>query len=338
MTLTVLAFVLAFPTAAPAVYNKLGMAGAQFLKIGVGRSTGMGEAFVAIADDASATYWNPAGLALVPQYELLLNHVDWASDISHEYVSFVAPTRIGSFGFAVTALSMGQMEETTIEDPQGTGRKFAASDLAFGVTYARRFTDKFTFGATAKVLNQQIWDMAAAGLAFDFGVHYNTGLNNLRLAMAITNFGPDLRYSGNQLRFDYDPPWEWPWTRTPMTGELLTETYPLPVTFRFGAAYDVVKRERTRLTAAADLVHYNDVSEKINLGLEYELYGFRLRGGYALNVDPSYTRELGSGAGLTAGAGLTLKAFKRARFGLDYGYRELGWLGATHRLNLLVDF
>jgi len=334
----VLALILVAPVTSHAVFTKLGMSGAQFLKIGVGRSTGMGDAFVAIADDASAAYWNPAGLAMIPGNEFFASHIDWFSDVSHEYVSFVAPTSVGSFGFAVTALTMGDIEVTTVDSAQGTGKTYSASDVAFGVTYSRKFTDKFSFGLTTKVLQERVWDMSSSGVGFDFGVYYNTGVSNLRLAMAISNFGPDIRFTGKQLQFTYTPEGGWPWTVTPLDGELVTETYSLPVTFRFGAAYDIIAKENQRLTAAADLAHFNDVNEKVNVGLEYALYGFSLRGGYVLNTDFDYAGDLGWSNGLSAGAGVTLKPFGRTQIGLDYGYRNLGRLGPSHRVNLNVRF
>jgi len=337
-----LACVLALlPATGQAVFTKLGMAGAQFLKIGVGRPTGMGDAFCAVADDASATFWNPAGIALVDNRELLLNHIDWISDVTHEYVSFVVPTAAGNFGFAVTALRMGNIEETTLEEPQGTGQVFTASDLAFGISYGRKFTDKFAFGATVKGIQQRIWDMSASDVAFDFGVHFNTGLKSLRLGMAISNFGPDARYTGKQLQFDYtDPGWAWPWTSTPAAGELLTQTYALPVLFRFGFAYDLIEAKDMKLTAAADLMHYNDVNEKVGVGLEYALYGFKLRGGYIFNADASYADALGGSTGLSAGAGVDVAPFGKdnMKFGIDYGYRNLGRLGISHRVNMNIRF
>jgi len=81
--LTVLAIVASVCTPSQALFTKIGMAGLTFLKIGVGRSSGMGDAFVAVADDATAAYWNPAGLALVTGRQALVNHVDWIADINH---------------------------------------------------------------------------------------------------------------------------------------------------------------------------------------------------------------------------------------------------------------
>ncbi|MBM3323270.1 PorV/PorQ family protein [candidate division WOR-3 bacterium] len=320
-----------------AVFTKVGMAGMPFLKIGVGRCTGMGEAFVAVADDASAAYWNPAGLALVQRRQAIVNHIDWIADVNHEYIVGVVPTRAGSIGLAVTALNHGTFEETTIDEPQGTGATFSARDIALGLSYARMFTDKLAFGLSAKAVSEQIWNVAASGLAFDFGVHYNTGWQNLRLGMAIANFGPDLKFSGGLLDFTHDPGYEWPWTRERLPGSYLTETFPLPVTFRFGLAYDLFRRDASYLTAALDLNHFNDVNEKVNLGLEYCIKPVWLRVGYVLNADAEYAREVGLSTGLSAGLGLRVRPAEAIGLGVDYGYRNLGRLGMSHRLSLAVE-
>lgn len=338
MRLPVFFLVGVFATTGFAAFTKVGMAGLPFLKIGVGRSSGMGEAFVAIADDASAAYWNPAGLALVPKRQVILNHIDWISDINHEFLSAVVPTGLGSFGVSVTALSLGKFEETTIDEYQGTGKFFTGTDLAAGISYARMFTDKLAFGLTAKALSEKIWDVGTSGLAFDFGVHYNTGWRNLRLGMVIANFGPDLHYSGSLLNFTYEPDWEWPWTREPIPATYLTETFPLPILFRFGIAYDLFNTDASALTAALDLNHFNDVNEKVNFGLEYHIQDFYLRGGYVLNTDVNYANSLGWETGISFGAGLRVKPTSPFSLGVDYSYRNLGRLGMSHRLTLMSGF
>jgi hypothetical protein len=338
VTLSLLLVTFSLLVPAQAAFTKIGMAGLPFLKIGVGRCTGMGEAFVAVADDASAAFWNPAGLALVQKRSVVVNHIDWVTDINHEYLSFVTPTRAGNIGVSVTALSLGDFEETTIDTFQGTGRTFTGTDLAIGVSYARMFTDKLSFGLTAKVVSEQIWNVGTAGAAFDFGVHYNTGWRNLRLAMAIVNFGPDLKYSGGLLNFTHDPGWSWPWSREPIPGTYLTETFPLPVTFRFGMAYDVFHNDNSYLTAAADLNHFNDVNEKVNVGFEYRYKPVFVRAGYILNTDFSYAGDVGWTTGLSAGTGFRFTPTSGLGLNFDYNYRDLGRLGGSHRLTLSVDF
>ncbi len=338
--LLAVAIVLVLLTVMPAqaIFTKIGMAGLPFLKIGVGRCTGMGNAFVAVADDATAAYWNPAGLALVGNRQVVVNHVDWIADINHEYFAFVTPTTVGSFALAVTALTLGEFEETTVEEYQGTGRTFTGADIALGVSFARMITEKLAFGLTAKVVSEKIWDVGCAGAAFDFGVHYNTGWRNFRLAMAIVNFGPDLSYSGSQLDFTYDPGWEWPWSREPIPGTALTETFPLPVIFRFGVAYDILRSEHSYLTGAVDLNHFNDVNEKVNLGLEYNYRPLYLRAGYIVNTDLDYADDLGWMTGLSAGVGFKVRPAGAFGLRLDYNYRELARLGGSHRLSLGIDF
>lgn len=320
-----------------AAFTKIGMAGLPFLKLGVGRCSGMGDAFVAVADDASAAYWNPAGLALVGQRQVVFNHMDWVADINHEYGALVLPAQAGSFGVAVTALSLGEFEETTIEEYQGTGQSFTGTDLALGLSYARMVTDKLAFGVTGKLVSEKIWNVGCSGLAFDFGVHYNTGWRNLRVAMAIVNFGPDLRYSGNQLNFYYDPDWEWPWSREPIPGTLLTETFPLPVIFRVGVAYDFYRTDDSHLTGAVDLNHFNDVNEKVNIGFEYFWRPVHVRGGYIVNTDLDYAREIGMLTGLSGGVGFRIRPTDNFGVSLDYSVRMLERFGPSHRVALGLE-
>lgn len=314
---------------------KLGMAGVPFLKIGVGRSTGMGEAFVAISDDVSASYYNPSGLAFIKQKEFLVNHIDWLLDINHEYLSFAAPTTFGTIGFAVTALTFGDFEETTIDQYQGTGKTFSANDFAFSITYARMFTDKFAFGGAVKGIQERIWEMSATGIAFDFGTYYNTGFKSLRLGGSISNFGPDISFQGKQLEYlvTENKDWTWPWTYSPIPASFLTEKFSLPIIFRFGLAFDMLSSAPYRITTAIDLVHYNDSPEKLNFGLEAALGNFSLRAGYILSTNLEYQEALGMKTGLSYGAGFS---FGREQFSLraDYAYRDLARLGGSHRVSL----
>lgn len=324
-----------------AAFTKLGMAGMPFLKIGVGRANGLGDAFVAIADDASATYWNPAGLALLTSREVMVNHIDWVLTSKLDYLAGAFPTKLGTWGIAVTSVSYGEFEQTTIDNYQGNGQFFSAADLAVSISFARMFTDKFSFGGSIKAIQQRIWEMSANAFAFDFGTYYNTGWNNVRLAMTIANFGPDAAFSGKQLDFNvtYPEEYTWPWTVTPIPATYKTEKFLLPIIFRFGVAYDLIKIEdKTSLTLAADLAHYNDVNEKVNLGLEYKLMNFALRGGYIVNTDPDYADNVGLTDGLSFGVGAWFKPTPDLKLNVDYSYRNLSRLGISHRVALNVGF
>src|SRR5437016_158316 len=67
--------------------QRAGTSSATFLRIGVGaRAEGMGETFVAVANDPSAIYWNPAGLASLQRTEIAESHVEWPAQISYDHL------------------------------------------------------------------------------------------------------------------------------------------------------------------------------------------------------------------------------------------------------------
>jgi long-subunit fatty acid transport protein len=75
-------------------FEKVGTIGGQFLKIGIGaRATAMGSAFVSVADDASAIYWNPAGVARVSKNVATINHAAWLADTSFTQAAYLLPRR-----------------------------------------------------------------------------------------------------------------------------------------------------------------------------------------------------------------------------------------------------
>ncbi len=82
---------------------------APFLQIGVGsRAIGMGGAFVATANDASAMYWNPAGLGKLNSAELIFVHTNWLADITFDYAGVILPLgKIGTLGAGITHTEHG---------------------------------------------------------------------------------------------------------------------------------------------------------------------------------------------------------------------------------------
>jgi long-subunit fatty acid transport protein len=126
------------------IFEKVGTFGGQFLKISVGaRGAGMGGAFVAMADDASAVFWNAAGIARIDpeKSQLSLNHANWPADLSFDQVGYVFHMKKipGAFSVHARALTMQPMEVTTAFQPTGTGETFDAGMVAAGLTYARSF-------------------------------------------------------------------------------------------------------------------------------------------------------------------------------------------------------
>lgn len=342
--LLVLALAISAATAQPD-YSNVGRAGLTFLKIvPSARAVAMGGAFTAISDDASSVFFNPAGMTRVKKTEFLFSHTDWITDISHEYVGLVVPGGLmGTFGVSACFVTMGDIQTTRIDDIATVMREdlgeglpaYSSSDLALGLSYAYRFTNKFSAGITAKYATEKISDMSAGGLALDLGTYYMTGFRTLRVGMAIVNFGTNIRFSGKDLqeeRIDTSMPSNF----TGTAFERMTTAFPLPLQFKLGLAYDFTLPSNMMVTTAGELVHPNDGSEKMLLGLEY---GWNkmvfLRAGYKYDPD-AYETKSGMD-NFSAGIGLS-RSFGNARINVDYAYTNLGYLENAHRFSLGLGF
>ena len=152
------------------IFEKVGTFGGQFLKIGVGaRAAGMGGAYVAMTDDATAVFWNAAGIARVEEgkSQISINHANWPAELSYDQVGYVFHMKKipGAFAVHARALTMKPMEETTAFQPFGTGRTFDAGMMSAGLTYARSFTDKFSAGVTVNMIHTGLADLSQIGRA-----------------------------------------------------------------------------------------------------------------------------------------------------------------------------
>lgn len=308
----------------------IGTAGAQFLQIPVGaRATAMGGAVVGHISDPTSLFWNPAGIVGVPSGSLFAGYTSWWATIGLSHAAFVySVADVGSFGVSATMLGMDPMDVTTELLPDGTGETFEAKDLMVGLSYARRLTDDFSVGVTAKYVYQQIWRESASGIAFDVGTQYRIGVGDLTLAMAMTNFGADMQMDGQDLEIKYDASGDAPNNRL-SPAKLESEEYPLPLHFQVGLSMTVVDLEEVGVLLAVDVTHPNDNRERVNLGTEVRVLQYLfLRGGYRINYD------IESG---TMGAGVRVPVGD-LRVNFDYAYAIYDMLPSIHRISLGVDF
>lgn len=315
--------------------SNVGTTAAAFLNIGVGaRATAMGGAFAAIAGDASALYWNPAGISLCQHPEITFSHSDWYLDIYHEYIGAVAPAGRHAFGAGITYVGMPDQAVRTIEQPEGTGDYYNAADLALAISYSYEFTDQFAMGFTFKYIHQRIYHSAASTAAVDLGALYRpSALEWLTLGVQIANFGPDLRLRGSDLmqKIDIDENHN---SSSELPVSLDTDAFSLPLMFRFGIACKLLQSKRNAFTLAADLLHPSNNSESLNLGAEYLFMGaFALRGGYHSLLERDYEIS----GGLTLGAGLKVYT-SGVLLLLDYAYQTHSVLENVNRISCGLVF
>ena len=281
----------------------------NFLKIGTGaKASGMGEAQVAISDNADSVYWNPAGLALVKNTEISLMHLVYWQGISYEYAAIAFPIKkFGTIAIGVDYLNSGDIVRT-LENTTGSAYTLAGnfSYMAFAgtISYGNKFViDKMpmNLGASIKIVGDKIDEDMVLGAGLDLGVTSELAKNAF-IGVVLNNIG--VTFAKNIL---------------------------LPMQLKVGGGYlmNLLGKSHT-LASALDIILPFDSALKINAGVEYSFEKvFFLRAGYKLN----YALE-----NLTAGAGFRL-TLDRTQYELNYAYTPgLEEVGTSHRVSLLVRF
>jgi hypothetical protein len=288
--------------------NAAGTTTADFLNLPVGaRASGMGGAYAAISDDASAVYWNPAGLVQIPKLSAVFMRAQYVEDISYQYAAYAHRLDFDSVIAASALLTdIGALNNTDISG--NTLGSFTPRDEVYTLSYSKailEFSDKDTdvsMGVSAKYIRTAIVG-SAHSYAADIGVMtYNFSDIPYRLALTATNMGGGLRYD--------------------------TESNPLPLTFKLGGAVNPFRN----MLVATDLVMPKQNKPSVRLGAELattpnELTRLCVRAGL-----DSQRMSDGLG-GISFGVGATLHFFT-----IDYAFVPMGELGSTHRISLTFDF
>jgi len=339
----------------PTDLSKVGTSAANFLKLPVGaRGLSLASTGISTTYDATALYWNPAGIARIDRATIGYNRADLYAGISHTFTGIVMPVGLNTrIGIHYIGLDSGEMEVTTIDEPDGTGEYFSMKNLSMGITVSQILTDRFTVGFTAKWIQEKIQRAVANGIALDLGSTFNTGLLGTRIGMAIMNMGPKMKLGGPDLTFDRqldDNPDE-PYTGINPASELATLEYDLPLMFRMGVAIDLLggistfmANEMNRVTALVDIEDPNDQMARLGVGMEYAWNetiflrgGFRLMGklseqlGARLQNQDREAYRFGYGAGVKTTLGGYALQF-------DFGMGDYGDLGSVTQFFFSVGF
>lgn len=302
------------------VFAPVGTSTGQFLTIGVGgREVAMGEAVTALTEGSGSVFWNPSGVVDASGHDLYAAYNPWPAGIHVGAFSYAYKHQSwGTFAANVRYLNFGEMEITTVQDPNGTGQMLQMSNYALGLTYGRYLTDRVSMGLTAKLVHEKYGNNGYSTVAWDIGIIYRAPFKNLKIGMSILNFSNKVQYSGTYI--DYSN------SKSYLTNtELSFDEWSLPMTFRFGAVIDVYDKGANKLIAAMDMIHPNDNREQYNIGLEYAYdQTVFFRAGYKLTADTG---------GFSTGLGL-----KWNNIVLDYALCSMGDLGLTNRLSLGFEF
>lgn len=239
--------------------NDFGTSSARILKQAVGaRTFAMGEAFAAVADDAQALHYNPAGLSFIQTNEVSLMYIHSILDIYYGYAAYAQPVGQGVVAGSIITLQGGDIE---INYADGTSDSYKAQqDYVVTAGYAldvSQYIPGLSLGVAGKAITSTLLEeYSAQAYAGDIGVMYKPPVEGLSFGAAVQNIGTELKYQ------EYGDP--------------------LPFTNRIGSAYRLELSGGHYLTGAIEMVN----TKNIHLGLEYELGGiFFARGGYKQEYD-----------------------------------------------------
>ena len=301
--------------------DRVGLSGWQFLKInGDARQAAVAGAFTATSHgDAGAIFGNPSALVDVKNLDVVLSQVNWIADIGYQSVAVAKRFgNVGVIGLSIASVDMGEMDETINSPIPGedrteavvTGNTFTAGDIAAGLSYAKKITDRLSIGANVRWIREEIADVSMTNVSIDFGTTYYTGFRSLRLAMVARNFGPDAHLVGWSEEYQAE-----------------AVDIRMPLDYRVGLAMDFLEGEGSPhfLTFSTEGIHPNDGPEKINMGTEYSFRKIlALRAGYRFNYDEeSFT--FGGGLNYAVG-GIAAR--------INYAYVDFGRLEQVHMFSL----
>lgn len=309
-------------------FVKVGAAGSQFLKIGVGaRGTAMA-ANAAVANDLSSIWWNPAGLASVKTTGADFEYTSWFAGFSNLFAAVSLPINENfTAAISVTSFTSEDIEITTLQKPEGTGHYYTVSDMAVAASIAGFLTEDFSFGVNFKYINNGFATLSSNTIGFDVGTLYNTGLYGIKLGFEISNLGGEMQYTGQDLQTLTKLIQES--SNAPIDAQYITGRYKLPLIFRAGLASEVYKDDMHAVTVAGDFTTYSDVAEQFALGAEYTFKDLiSVRGGYTFNHDQF---NISGGVGIKYNAG-------GMEAGVDYSINPTSDLGLVHRLNIRLGF
>ncbi|HUU26390.1 MAG TPA: PorV/PorQ family protein [archaeon] len=296
----VLAALLLRPISSEAISPDAGTTSLNFLKVDVGaRPVALGGAFSAVSDDASACFWNPAGLTDSRPLELFFMHHRFIADITQSAASFTFDVPRVRMGVSMNYFSMGELERRSNNSvlPEGV---FTPFDLAIGLSAAYQVKEDLSAGVTARFVHENLDSETAQALLFDLGIKARTMFPGLTAALTVRNLGTQLKYE--------------------------TNGYKAPLIVSLGASYSrMLPWRNSALALSAEIITPNDNDTRFAIGGEYSYKEFLIgRVGYCSGFENT---DFSCGFGVN---------YLKLRF--DYAFVPYADLGNSHRFSFIYGF
>jgi len=326
--------------------DRSGQAGAPELLINPwARSSGWGSVTTSNVKGLEGMFSNVAGLAFTRKTELIFSHTQWLKGSGCTISNFGLAQKVGEsgvIGLSVFSMNFGDLDVTTIEQPDGTGATFSPNLLNIHLSYSKAFSNSIYGGIAIKLISESIPDASAQGVALDVGVMYITGeRDQAKFGVSLKNWGPKMKFTGDGFSIKAF----FQGNDNSITVYQRSESFELPAQLRIGASYDFLMGESNRLTVAGNFTSNSFTKDQVTLGLEYGLKEYlMLRAAYTYE-EGIYT-DIDSGdktnayKGPSFGATVEIPFSKKtgATFGLDYSYQTTDHFKGTHTIGARLNF
>lgn len=320
--------------------NRAGTSGAPELRIPVGaRYLAMVGSQIAAVTGLEAIYWNPAGVDLSPNSaNALFSYRSYIADMSMNFAAVSG--RFGDFGtvgLSFRSLNIGEINVTTMADPDGTGQVINPSYFILGLTYSKTLTDRISIGASFNMINESIDRADATGLSFDFGVQYKDlfEVPGFAVGVVVKNLGAKIKYDGNGLYTQAE-------STTGDRGSTFLKfdaaSAELPSEIGIGLSYQRYFDEENSITLSGTFQNNNYTYDDYKIGLEYTFKDiFYLRGGYLYS--PQSTDDTPNiFQNYALGVGLNLKQFSDLDLSVDYAFVPVKYFDSNHIVAISFGF
>jgi len=305
------------------------------------RSAGLHSMPVSMVRGVEAMRLNVAGLSRINKLEVQVGHAIYLQGTDLGMNALGVATKMGkngALGISLMALDFGDIRETTVDQPEGTGATFSPSFFNLGIGYAYTFENKISVGFALRAVSQSISNLSAFGFAVDAGVQYVTGeQDNFKFGIALRNIGTRMKFSGEGLA----TPVNIPGGNYELTLEQRSASFELPSMLNIGVSYDFLIGDKNRVTALGNFTSHSFSRDQIGGGVEYALNEmFMLRAGYKLDVGDFPEAQAPVYTGLSAGASLDVpisRENKDLRLGIDYAYRATKIWQGTHNVSVRIN-
>jgi hypothetical protein len=286
-----------------------------------------------------ATFWNPAGLAMSENsVDAIFSNRQYFADIDNSF--FGIATDIGDYkmGVSVRTFNIGDIDETTVFHPDGTGQVFTPNFSILGATFARKLSDNTSVGLNANLIREGFGRVAATGVAYDLGVQYRglLGREGLDVGFTMKNFGSPMKYDGEGLGV----------MASPVDGDRPVEYYKidaasfdLPFVFDMGVSYNIAGAD-IGVTYTSN--YYSTDELKISVGYALEglgSVGVGMQSSSASqeieDTDDWYTNPAD---GVSFGASIDMSRFVGMNLSVDYSMLPMGDFGTNSVVALRVAF